>query len=88
MFNVAFVCFLQELRNFDNLTIGHFTVKDGSEADGDLALIQTFLLYHVNQFILMLTSIFQGQFAKQREGSLYQNKVTVSLKTRVLSPQP
>ena len=35
---------------------------DGSEAEGDLALIQTFLLYHVNQFILMLTSIFQEQF--------------------------
>ena len=69
------------------LKIGHFTVKDGSEADGDLVLIQTFLLYHVNQVILMLTSIFQRQFPYQREGSLYQNKVTVSLKTRVLSPQ-
>ena len=38
--------------------IGHFTVIDGGEADGDLVLIQTFLLYHVNQVILMLTSIF------------------------------
>ena len=45
-----------------SLSIGHFTVKDGSETDGDLVLIQTFLLYHVNQVILMLTSIFQGQF--------------------------
>ena len=44
------------------IPIGHFTVMDGSEAVGDLALIQTFLLYHVNQFILMLTSIFQEQF--------------------------
>ena len=43
-------------------TMDHFTVKDGSEADGDLVWIQTFLLYHVNQVILMLTSIFQGQF--------------------------
>ena len=35
---------------------------DGSEADGDLVLmIQTSLLYYVNQVILMLTSIFQGQ---------------------------
>ena len=42
--------------------IGHFTVMDGSEADSDLVLIQTFLLYYVNQVILMLTSIFQGQF--------------------------
>ena len=43
-------------------TIGHFTVMDGSEAGVDLVLLQTFLLYYVNQVILMLTSIFQGQF--------------------------
>ena len=42
--------------------IGHFTVMNGNEANGDLVLIQTFLLYYVNQVILMLTSIFQGQF--------------------------
>ena len=41
---------------------GHFTVMDGSEAEGDLVLIQTFLLYYVNQVILMLSSIFQEQF--------------------------
>ena len=35
---------------------------DGSEAEGDLALVQTFLLYYVNQVIFMQTSIFQGQF--------------------------
>ena len=29
--------------------IGHFTVMDGSEAGVDLVLIQTFLLYNVNQ---------------------------------------
>ena len=29
-------------------SIGHFTVMDGSEAKGDLVLIQTFLLYYVN----------------------------------------
>ena len=44
------------------LAVGHFIVKDRREADGDLVLIQTFLLYHVNRVILMLTSIFQGQF--------------------------
>ena len=44
------------------LVATHFTVMDGSEAEGDLSLIQTFLLYHVNQFILMLTNIFQEQF--------------------------
>ena len=35
---------------------------DGSEAGGDLVLIQTFLLYYVNQVVLMLASIFYGQF--------------------------
>ena len=34
----------------------------GSETEGDLVLIQTFLLYYVNQVILMLTIIFQEQF--------------------------
>ena len=42
--------------------IGHFPVTDGSEAEDELVLIQTFLLYYVNQVILMLTSIFQEQF--------------------------
>ena len=44
------------------LTIGHFTVMDGSEVDGDLVLIQTFMRYYVNQVILMLTCSFQEQF--------------------------
>ena len=35
---------------------------DGSDTDGDLVLVQTFLLHNINQVILMLTSIFQGQF--------------------------
>ena len=35
---------------------------DGSEIRVDLVLAQTFLLYSVNRVILMLTSIFQGQF--------------------------
>ena len=46
----------------EHTRIGHFIVMDGSEADGDLVLIQTSLLYYVNQVILMLTSSFQGQF--------------------------
>ena len=35
---------------------------DESKAGGDLVLIQTCLLYYVNQVVLMLTSIFYGQF--------------------------
>ena len=45
----------------DTSRIGHFTVMDGSEAGVDLVLKPTLLLYYVNQVILMLTSIFQGQ---------------------------
>ena len=41
-------------------TIGHFTVMDGREAEA--CLDTNFLLYYVNQVILMLTSIFQEQF--------------------------
>ena len=52
---------------------------DGGEAGVDLVLIQTFLFYNENQVILMLTSIFQGQFPQQSKGGLYQNKVTISL---------
>ena len=47
--------------NLDVL-LGLFTVMYGTEAGVDLVLIQTLLLYYVNQVILMLTSIFQGQF--------------------------
>ena len=43
-------------------SIGHFTVMDGSEVDGDLVSIQTFMLYYVNQVVLMLTSSVQEQF--------------------------
>ena len=68
-----------DLDLFIILTIGHFTVIDGSEDDVDLVLIQTFLLYYVNQVRLMLNSIFQGQFSLQSKEGLYQNKVTVSL---------
>ena len=39
-----------------SLSIGHFKVMDGSEAEGDLVLIQTFLLYYVNQVIVMLNN--------------------------------
>ena len=35
---------------------------DESEPECDLVLIQTFLIYYVNQVILMLNCIFQEQF--------------------------
>jgi len=50
-----------QCRHLENLVIGHFTVMVGSEADADLVLIPAFLFYYVNQVILTLTSIFQGQ---------------------------
>ena len=66
--------------------IGHFTVKGGSEAGGDLVLKQTFLFSSVNQVVLMVTSIFQGQFPyisiKTRS-----TQPDIHAKDRVLSPQ-
>ena len=58
----ADICFIESIPQISKIAaIGHFTVMDGSEVEGDLVLIQTFLLYYVNQVILMLTSIFQEQ---------------------------
>ena len=36
--------------------IAHFTVTGENEVGVDLVLIQPFLLYYVNHFVLMLTS--------------------------------
>ena len=47
---------------------------DGSEAEGDLVFIQTFLLYYVNQVIVMLTNA--------------QNKVTLSLASTITAKWP
>ena len=38
------------------MIIAHFTVSSENEAGVDLVLIQTFLLYYVNQVFLMLTT--------------------------------
>ena len=66
--------------------IGHFTVMDGSEAGVDLVLIQTFLLYHLNQVILMLTSI---SITKQRRfvSKKGHRQPHIHSRVRVLSPQ-
>ena len=64
---------------------------DGSEADGDLVLIQTFPLYSVNQVILMLTIIFQDDFLKTKQKSFVSKQGPrqphIHSKVRVLSPQ-
>ena len=50
---------------------------NGSEAAGDLVLIQTSLFYHVNRVVVMLTCLHLHKKSKLR--GLYQNKVTASL---------
>ena len=52
---------------------------DGSEAGGDLLLIQTFLLYYVNQVVLMLINIF-------KEGEVQDGKSPSSLLFQPVSP--
>ena len=56
--------------------IGYFTVMDGSEADGDLVLIQTLLLYYVNQVILYANQYFSRPISITN--LKHRNKVTVS----------
>ena len=51
----------------------------GNKARVDLVLIQPCLLYYVNHVFVILNSIFQAKFTSEKEGSLYQNKVTLSL---------
>ena len=61
--------------------IGHFTVMDGSEGEGDLVLIQTFfaLLWKL-EILTSITSKHKNNliYIIKQEG-LYQNKVTLSL---------
>ena len=61
-----------------NKAIGHFTVMDGSEVEGDLVLIQTFALLW--KLFLKNTSKHKNNliYIIKQEG-LYQNKVTLSL---------
>ena len=64
---------------------------DRREADGDLVLIQTFLLYYVNQVVLMLTSILTWTISitKQRRFVSKQchREPHIHSKARVGSPQ-
>ena len=53
-------------------SIGHFTVvysvtrpMNGSEAAGDLVLIQTSLFYRVNRVVVMLTSLHLHKKSKE-----------------------
>ena len=61
------------------IPIGHFTVIDGSETEGDLVLIQTFFALLWKLF-LKNTSWHKNNliYIIKQEG-LYQNKVTLSL---------
>ena len=63
---------------------------DGSEAGVDLVLIPTFLLYYVNQVILMLTVFFKDNYHnKAKEVSIKTRSPSAShsLEGKVLSPQ-
>ena len=61
------------------IPIGHFTVIDGSEAEGDLVLIQTFFALLWKLF-LKNTSWHKNNliYIIKQEG-LFQNKLTLSL---------
>ena len=67
--------------------MGNFTVIEGSEAGVDLVWIQTFLLYYVNQVVLMP---YDNVHKKAKEVCIKtrsEPQPHIHLKTRVLSPE-
>ena len=63
----------------DSPIIGHFTVKDGSEGEGDLVLIQTFFALLWKLFLKNTSKHKNNLIYIIKQEGLYQNKVTLSL---------
>ena len=63
------------------MRIGHFTVLDGSEGEGDLVLIQTFFALLWKLFLKNTTKHKNNliYIIDLKQEGLYQNKVTLSL---------
>ena len=59
--------------------IGHFTVMDGSEGEGDLVLIQTFFALLWKLFLKNTSKHKNNLIYIIKQEGLYQNKVTFSL---------
>ena len=68
-------CCVQSL----HFTIGHFTVMDGSEGEGDLVLIQTFFALLWKLFLKNTSKHKNNLIYIIMQEGLYQNKLTVSL---------
>ena len=62
-----------------SIQIGHFTVMDGSEGEGDLVLIQTFFALLWKLFLKNTSKHKNNLIYIIKQGGLYQNKVTLSL---------
>ena len=59
--------------------IGHFIVMDGSEAEGDLVLIQTFFALLWKLFLKNTSKHKNDLIYIIKQEGLYQSKVTLSL---------
>ena len=59
--------------------IGHFTVMDGSEGEGDLVLIQTFFALLWKLFLKNTSKHKNKLIYMIKQEGLYQSKVTLSL---------
>ena len=62
-----------------NIPIGHFTVMDGSEGEGDLVLIQTFFALLWKLFLKNTSKHKNKLIYMIKQEGLYQSKVTLSL---------
>ena len=61
------------------MTIGNFTVMDGSEGAGDLVLIQTFFALLWKLFLKNTSKHKNNLIYIIKQEGLYQNKVTLTL---------
>ena len=61
------------------IQIGHFTVMDGSEGEGDLVLIQTFFALLWKLFLKNTSKHKNNLIYIIKQEGLYQNKVTLNL---------
>ena len=61
------------------LQIGHFTVMDGSEGEGDLVLIQTFFALLWKLFLKNTSKHKNNLIYITKQEGFYQNKVTLTL---------
>ena len=77
--NLRFIFSVWRFHSFVVWVFDHFTVMDGSEAEGDLVLIQTFFALLWKLFLKNTSKHKNDLIYIIKQEGLYQSKVTLSL---------